>query len=98
MSRPVRPTRSAELDAELAALDYELERPGLGSRFLDELDQLVERIGEGPLQFPLVHPGVRRGLLRHFPYGVYFTVGEEEARIIAVLHLHRHSDALQNRL
>jgi len=69
----VRP--EAELDVSEAAGWYEHERPGLGHRFLDELGELLVRIESSPLQFPEIEKGVRRGLLRRFPYGVYFVVG-----------------------
>jgi hypothetical protein len=36
---------------------------------------VLGRIREMPLQFPEVGQGVRRALLRRFPYGVYFREG-----------------------
>ena len=87
----------AQLDAEDAAIWYEGKRPGLGLRFLDELDHVVKRIAASPFQFPEIHPAVRRGLLRRFPYSVYFSVREKQVEVIAVLHQHRHPDAWKNR-
>ena len=88
----------AQLDIEEAAIWYEDRRPGLGLRFLDELDYVMERITATPLQFPEIHPRVRRGLLKRFPYSVYFLAGGEQVEVIAVLHQHRHPDAWRNRL
>jgi toxin ParE1/3/4 len=88
----------AQLDAHDAAGWYEDQRFGLGMRFLDELDEVVNRIRVSPFQFPEIHPGVRRGLLGRFPYSVYFSVGEESIEVIAVLHQHRHPDTWRDGL
>ncbi|SRR6266487_3221784 len=88
----------AQLDVEDAALWYESRRPGLGARFLDEVDYVVERIRVSPLQFPEIEPGIRRGLTRRFPYSVYFSIIEERIEIIAVLHQYRHPDTWKKRL
>ena len=72
--------------------------PDLGVRFLDDFDRIVGRIEESPRQFPVLGNGVRRALLGHFPYGGYFLLSDEEAQIIAVLHLHGHADTWRSRL
>lgn len=90
----VRP--KAELDIG-AAIWYEHERPGLGDRFLDELDELFERIERSPLLFPETENGVRRGLMRRFPYGVYFVIGSRRTVVLAVLHLHRQPSTWKDR-
>jgi toxin ParE1/3/4 len=87
----------ARLDAEEAASWYERRRPGLGLRFLDELDDALKRVAEAPFQFPVIHGAVRRALLHRFPYSVYFLAGDEQLEVIAVLHQHRHPDTWKNR-
>ncbi len=87
----------AEDDIREAVRWYERERAGLGARFLDQLEALLERIGEHPLQFPEIEAGVRRGLVNRFPYGVYFITEEERIVVLAVLHLHRHPDTWKHR-
>lgn len=91
----VRP--EAELDIAEASFWYENERPGLGSELLAEIDYLFERIVENPLQFPEIERGVRRGLLRRFPYGVYFIAEAQAPTVLAVLHLRRHPDTWKSR-
>ena len=92
--------REAQYDIETAALWYEQQREGLGARFVAELDHVLGRIGSHPLQFPIVEAPVRRGLLRRFPYAVYFVAESEDDRpaILAVLHQHRAPDAWRTRL
>ena len=88
----------AQEDLLAAASWYENASPGLGSAFLDETDRILARLIEAPLQFPIVHRDVRRGLTRRFPYGVYFTTHANTARVLAVLHLRRHPDTWIQRL
>jgi len=54
--------------------------------FLDELDRIIERIGDQPSQFPLHEFGTRRCTLRRFPYIVVFRETEAGVEIIAVAH------------
>lgn len=88
----------AEIEIFDAALYYERERRGLGSRFEAEVEHVLSRAQENPLQFPELAPGVRRALLRIFPYGVFFLLEEPLVLVIAVLHLHRHPDVWKRRL
>jgi toxin ParE1/3/4 len=88
----------AQLDVKAAALWYENQGLGLGERFLNEVDYLMERIRVTPVQFPEIQTGVRRGLTHRFPYSVYFSIIEERVEIIAVLHQHQHPDKWRQRL
>jgi plasmid stabilization system protein ParE len=87
----------ADLDIQAAAVWYEDQRAGLGVRFLDELGLVFRRIETNPRQFPRLEGDVRRALLRHFPYGVYFVDGAEAITVLAVLHLHREPDMWKSR-
>lgn len=87
----------SDLDIQAAAVWYEDQRFDLGSRFLDELDLVFQRIKGNPRQFPRVEGDVHRALLRHFPYGVYFLAESEDIKVLAVLHLHREPDMWKSR-
>ncbi len=85
------PAASAEL---IEAQDwYEGEASGLGRRFRQAMDVLVGRMSAGPQQFPLVFKNVRRALLRHFPYSLFFILEKENLLVIACFHASR--DPLQ---
>lgn len=90
--------QEAEVEIFEAALRYERERRHLGFRFESEVDATIRRTVENPLQFPEIEPGIRRALVRIFPYGVFFVLEEPLVLVIAVLHLHRHPDAWKDRL
>jgi hypothetical protein len=87
----------AELEIFEAALRYEREREGLGFRFEAQVNTVFARALENPFQFPVIEPDVRRGLLRDFPYGVFFTTEADLVTVLAVLHLHRHPDNWKRR-
>jgi len=78
-----------DLDVEAAFEWYENERPGLGLEFLDEVRTAYSRIVDGPLKYQVLRSGIRRTLLKRFPYAVYFTIDGADIVIVAVLHAGR---------
>jgi plasmid stabilization system protein ParE len=89
MSQRLTLRSAARTDVAQAAHWYEAQRSELGIEFLNELDRLLACVAENPLQFPETEVGVRRGLLRRFPFGVYFLTRADRIEVIVVLHLHR---------
>ena len=88
---------AAARDAEAAAQWYDRERTGLGRRFLAEVKRVSKRIREAPLQLPLVDEGVRRALLRTFPYAMFFSIDANVIVVVAIVHLHRRPDSWRER-
>lgn len=60
-----------EGEVSRAAVYYERQCEGLGSRFLDDYDRTVSDITERPSAWPSLDGPYRRHQLRHFPYGIY---------------------------
>jgi plasmid stabilization system protein ParE len=89
----------AEVDRDVAAVFdwYEKEQAGLGHEFLVELRAAYDRIAAGPLKYKDLRSGIRRALLRRFPYVVYFALEENVVVILAVLHAHRDPAEWQRR-
>ena len=87
----------ADLDVEAAFAWYENERPGLGLEFLDELRASYHRIADGPLKYLELRGGIRRALLRRFPYAVYFAIEGDVVVMVAVLHASRDPAEWQRR-
>lgn len=87
----------AALDIEAAFDWYENEQAGLGDEFLDELRATYDRIANGPLAYQDLRSGIRRALLRRFPYSVYFAVESDVVVILAVLHVAREPAEWQRR-
>ena len=78
------PARAELIDAQDW---YENEAPGLGRRFREAVDAVVERMSATPRQFPVIYKNVRRALLRRFPYALMFVIeADETLTVIACFH------------
>jgi plasmid stabilization system protein ParE len=90
MNYSIRLRDEAERDITLAASWYEDQREGLGQEFLDELLATLGTIAEQPRAYPVLHRGVRRALMRRFPFGVFFQTTPSDILVVAVFHGSRH--------
>jgi plasmid stabilization system protein ParE len=79
----------AEKDIAEAAEWYERQRPGLSLQFRAALDSTFAAIEQNPLLYAEVYRGFRRGLVRHFPYGVFYLTRAESVVVVAVFHCAR---------
>jgi plasmid stabilization system protein ParE len=89
VTHPLRLRSAAEQDAREAIEWYEDQLAGLGTQFLDELRHTLSRISENPRLAPEVEGTVRRGLLRRFPYAVFYVPEPDEVVILAIWHTSR---------
>ena len=80
---------AAEQDLADAASWYERQQPGLGYRFLNELEVVLAAIAERPRMYPVLHRKTRRALLRRFPFGVFFRIEADAVVVFGVLHASR---------
>lgn len=87
----------AELEVETIAWEYEQARPGLGVAFLGELERLYGQIDRFPRSGHEVLPGVRRAVVKRFPYLVYYVVLPDAFEILAVVHHARHERSWRDR-
>ena len=76
---------------------YEEASLGLGLEFLDEFERTVRRILLNPLAWTKVSARHHRCRMHRFPYGLIYSVQEEEILVSAVFHLHRHPDSWKAR-
>ena len=79
----------ADLDVEGAFEWYENEQPRLGFEFLNELRAAYNSIANGPLKYQHLRSGIRRALLKRFPFAVYFAIEGADILVLAVLHASR---------
>ena len=68
---------------------YNLESPGLGDTFLNEVEWVLGSILEYPEAAIVVHAKVRRKLIRKFPYGILYSMAAEEIRVLAIMNQKR---------
>jgi plasmid stabilization system protein ParE len=98
VTREVRLRPEAEQDLVEAATWYEGNQPGLGQQFLDEVQVTLTAIGDQPLAYTDVYRSLRRALLKRFPFGVFFLVGDHNIVVVAILHGSRHPRLWKNRV
>jgi plasmid stabilization system protein ParE len=89
---------AVEADVEAAFDWYEVEEPGLGFEFLEELRAGYQRIIEQPIGYQELRFGIRRALIQRFPYAVYFSLEGETIVVLAVLHTSRDPAEWQRRI
>ena len=68
---------------------YAAQALGLELEFARAVEAAVEAVGRNPAAFPEVEPGIRRILLRRFPYGLYYAIGPDRIVVHACYHLRR---------
>ena len=95
MSRP-----TAEADVAEAAQWYNHRQPGLGEKFIREVDRVIARVLENPLAFPVIlrRHEIRRVLTKRFPYRIFFSLKGEWVVVHAVLHGRRDDRHWKDRL
>lgn len=82
-------TAEARRELRSGATFYEHQHPGLGKDFVLEVRRLCRRVVEAPKLGTEVRPGVRRRLLRRFPYAVLYAFEDSEVVILAIAHQSR---------
>ena len=95
---PIVFTRAARIEILDAHGWYAARGQILAQRFAAELDAVITRISEKPLQFRLIQGDGRRAMMRRFPYGVFFRILSDRVQIIACLHTSRDPRQWQNRM
>jgi len=81
------PDAEAEINEAVAFLD--LESPGLGHSFLNDLEKAFTGILTYPQSAPVVRGRIRRKTLRKFPYSIMYSLGGSVIRILAICHQKR---------
>jgi plasmid stabilization system protein ParE len=86
MTRQLSIHEAAEAEINEAADFYDLESPGLGLVFIDEIQTVIQEIAEFPEASPLIRGHVRNKVLIKFPYSLVYSVRQDEIRILAAAH------------
>lgn len=88
----------AEHDVRQTYYYYEECSKGLGDEFVRSLDATFSLIQRNPEIFQIIYKNVRRGLIRRFPYGIFYIVEEKRIVVIAVMHLKRDIKHVKDRI
>jgi hypothetical protein len=89
----------AELDIEEAFIWYELNQIGLGRKFYASVDKSVHLISARPFGCAELYKGLRRFVIKKFPYGIYYNVNleDKEIQIVGVIHFKRSLKVIRER-
>jgi toxin ParE1/3/4 len=72
---------------------------GLGGEFLNEFERQILKIAAMPTRWMTVETGVRRALMKRFPFVIYFKILENDTiRVTVIKHQRRHPDYGRNRI
>ena len=71
--------------------------PGLGDRFIAEVEQIVEVLCDQPNIGQSVGEELRRIILARFPYSLIYSIESERIWVIAVAHHRRRPGYWQER-
>jgi plasmid stabilization system protein ParE len=69
--------------------------PSLEDRFLESLNNGLDRIEARPLTYQAIYRNTRRALLYKFPYSIYYVVVDSRIIVLAVIHHKRNPEIAQ---
>ena len=76
---------------------YELQQPGLGLIFSEQVFSAIQKIIEFPDGWTPLDRTFHRCLVNQFPYALVYTVSDSKLLITAVMNLHQKPGYWQNR-
>ncbi len=76
---------------------YEQRDVGLGMEFMRCVESCLETTKRHPAIYPVVYQNVRQGLVRRFPYSVFYLVAKEEIVVLSIFHAKRNPRIWQRR-
>lgn len=80
----------AVLMQQEAYIWYEQQQPGLGEKFLGELEDKYQKISNNPRAYGKRNESYRHIVLRKFPYVIVFRIIKKTVVIYAVFHTSRN--------
>ena len=93
----VRLLAPAQIELDEAFAWYEKEHKGLGQHFIREVQDTLVRIVSFPESCHFIAPGLRRCIVKQFPYMVIYGRREDEIVVVAIAHMHRKPMYWQDR-
>ena len=87
-----------ETDLDQAVQWYEARKSGLGAEFLTNVTATVQEIVRMPEVHRIVERHYRRGLVKRFPYAVFYDLIGETIMILGVFHTSHDPSRWRRRL
>ena len=97
MNLPIVLRDEAQAEFDEAFDWYDAKRGGLGLEFVAEIQKVFDRIAANPLLHQVVLADIRKGVVRRFPYCVFYRPHQDRVEVIAVFHSSRDPSIWQGR-
>ena len=68
---------------------YEGRKAGLGERFADAIEKVLDHISVNPKMHMTVFGNVRRAVVKGFPFCIYYHETPSNLRVVSVFHTSR---------
>ena len=81
-----------------AARYYESEAAGVGLSFIAAVHKAVDEIVEFPLATQIQRAGIRKKVLRHFSYNIFYAIEIDTIVLVAVAHQRKRPNYWSARL
>ncbi len=83
-----------------ACIHYTGISPELGRTFYASIEGGIQKIVSRPRTWPVIEDGVRRFVVQRFPYGIYYTLVDENevVLVVAVMDMRRRPGYWRHRL
>ncbi len=91
-------SESANEDAIVIFDWYERKLNGLGNKFINELEIAKSDLLNNPLAYAKWNKGIRRMVMRKFPYKLFYKVYNDRIVILAIIHARRSNRYIKRRL
>jgi plasmid stabilization system protein ParE len=85
-------------EAEAAARWYRERSPKAAARFVDEIEQVIDKLRNAPHRWPLGPHGTRRIRFPYFPFTIIYRESTEAIQILAFAHGRRRPGYWKARL
>jgi plasmid stabilization system protein ParE len=96
MTKALRYTPEAAIDVSTAFEWYESREPGLREEFLRCIEACTDMIQRHPEIFPVAVDQFRRGLIRRFPFELFYEASEGSIVVYSVFHCSQDPASWQN--
>ncbi len=97
MNLPVILNPTADREFEAAAEWYEKQQAGLGTRFVTQVQDALDRIGQEPELHAIVFKNLRRSRVSKSPYNIYYRALADRVEVLAIVHGRRAPSVWQSR-
>ena len=89
MSLPLDFNAATRFEVNVAYDWYESRRRGLGSRFLNAVQKALKSIGDNPYRYGFAKGDIREGMVKRYPFAIYYRVLPDRIRILSIHHTSR---------